>query len=338
MKKKIFAVCDIEKEYALNLMNYLSQRHNIPFEIQVFTTVLSLGEYTKKNQVELLLISDRTMCREVREMNIQKIVLLSEGSRVTEDGPYPVVYKYQSSASMLREVMSYYGEDKEHQSEGVLSWKKGTRILGVYSPIRRCLKTSIALAMGQIYARSCPTLFLTMDEYAGMEEWMDQSFGANLTDLLYYARQKDPGLIHRMNGMLFSVQQLDVIPPMKTPWDLRSVQWEDWNTLFSEIANNSSYETLILDIGSEIDDLHSILKLCQKIYMPVPGDAMSEKKLRQYEKLLQEMEGESIMKKTCRISLPKRIWRDAGMTSPEQLIFGEFGEFVREVMKQERIE
>ena len=33
MKKNIFAVCDLEVDYALNFMDYLNRKKNIPFEI-----------------------------------------------------------------------------------------------------------------------------------------------------------------------------------------------------------------------------------------------------------------------------------------------------------------
>lgn len=39
MKKNIFAVCDLEVDYALNFMDYLNHKKNIPFEIQAFTNV-----------------------------------------------------------------------------------------------------------------------------------------------------------------------------------------------------------------------------------------------------------------------------------------------------------
>ena len=49
MKKNIFAVCDLEVDYALNFMDYLNQKKNIPFEIQAFTAVENLISYGKKN-------------------------------------------------------------------------------------------------------------------------------------------------------------------------------------------------------------------------------------------------------------------------------------------------
>mgnify|MGYP000447105563 CR=1 FL=1 len=62
-----------------NFMDYLNQKKNVPFEIQAFTTVQSLIAMRKKTHIELLLISGKAMCREVRELDIGKIVILSEG-------------------------------------------------------------------------------------------------------------------------------------------------------------------------------------------------------------------------------------------------------------------
>ena len=88
MKKNIFAVCDLEVEYAFNFMDYLNQKRNLPFEIQVFTTAESLVAYGKENHIELLLISDKAMQREVRELGIGKIIILSEGVHPPELDQY----------------------------------------------------------------------------------------------------------------------------------------------------------------------------------------------------------------------------------------------------------
>ena len=49
MKKNIFAVCDLEVDYAYNFIGYLNQKKNVPFEIQAFTSRESLIDYGKKN-------------------------------------------------------------------------------------------------------------------------------------------------------------------------------------------------------------------------------------------------------------------------------------------------
>ena len=114
MKRNIFAVCDLEVDYALNFMDYMNRKKNIPFEIQAFTSVENLIAYGKQTHIELLLISGRAMCREVRDLDIGKIIILSEGVHPPELDQYPSVYKYQSSSDVLREVMACYGTLSEN--------------------------------------------------------------------------------------------------------------------------------------------------------------------------------------------------------------------------------
>ena len=112
MKKNIFAVCDLEADYAYNFMDYLNRKKNIPFEIQVFTSAETLLSFAGDRHIELLLISDKAMCPKIRELDIGKIVILSEGVHPPELDLYPSVYKYQASSDVIREVMACYGEEK----------------------------------------------------------------------------------------------------------------------------------------------------------------------------------------------------------------------------------
>lgn len=112
IEKEHFAVCDLEVDYALNFMDYLNQKKNIPFEIQAFTTVESLIAYGKNIHIELLLISQKAMCRQVQELEIGKIVILSEGVHPPELDRYPSVYKYQASSDVDKGSRPCYGAEK----------------------------------------------------------------------------------------------------------------------------------------------------------------------------------------------------------------------------------
>ena len=170
MKKNIFAVCDLEVDYAFNFMDYLNQKKNLPFGIQAFTTAESLIAYGKENHIELLLISDKAMRKEVRDLGIGKIIILSEGVHPPELDQYSSVYKYQSSSDVIREVMACYGEEKSLDPVTFPALKKTMEIIGVFSPLGRCLKTSFALALGQILAKERAVLYLNLESYSGFEE------------------------------------------------------------------------------------------------------------------------------------------------------------------------
>ena len=168
-------------------------------------------------------------------------------------------------------------------------------IIGVFSPLGRCLKTSFALALGQILAKERAVLYLNLESYSGFEELLGKKFPANLSDLFYYVRQGNENLIHRMNGMIQTVNNLDFIPPERTPSDVRTVDWEDWERLLQEIVLHSSYEVLILDMGENGDEDVRLLEMFRKIYFPVLNDTLSVCKVTQFENLLRIWNKEKIL-------------------------------------------
>ena len=335
MKKNIFAVCDLEVDYAFNFMDYLNQKKNLPFEIQAFTTAESLLAYGKENHIELLLISDKAMRKEIRELGIGKIIILSEGVHPPELDQYSSVYKYQSSSNVIREVMAYYGEEKALNPVVFPVLKKTMEIIGVYSPLGRCLKTSFALALGQILAKDKAVLYLNLEEYSGFEELFGKKFPTNLSDLFYYVRQGNENLIHRMNGMIQTVNNLDFVPLVRTPSDIRTVCWEDWERLLQEITLHSSYEVLVLDIGSGIDENFQLLDLCEKIYMPVLKDAVSVCKMTQFENLLRIWNKDKILEKIEKLHLPFYMDSISSESYVEQLVWGELGDYIRKLLRKE---
>lgn len=335
MRKNIFAVCDLEVDYACNFMEYLTRKKNIPFEIRAFTTVDALCSFGEKTHIELLLISGKAMCEEVKTLNIGKIVILSEGVHSPALDQYPSVYKYQSSSEVIREVMACYGEEK-NTVPVQFPVKKTTELLGVYSPLGRCLKTSFALTLGQILAKGRAVLYLNFEEYSGFEELMGRSFGHDLSDLMYFVRQGNQNLIHKMNGMIQTVNNLDFIPPVRTPSDIRSIPWEDWQNLLQEIIMHSSYETVILDIGAGTAELFSLLEKCQRIYMPVLSDTVSACKIAQFENLLRIWDLSRILGKITKVKPPFHMEAALAETYVEQLPWSELGDYVREILRKER--
>ena len=336
MKKNIFAVCDLEVEYAFNFMDYLNQKRNLPFEIQVFTTAESLVAYGKENHIELLLISDKAMRKEIREIGIGKIIILSEGVHPPELDQYSSVYKYQSSSDVIREVMACYGEEKSLNPVDFPAMKKNMDIIGVFSPLGRCLKTSFALALGQILAKERAVLYLNMESYSGFERLLECSYDRGMSDILYYARQENQGIIYKLGGMVQSMQNLDYLPPAASPMDIQTAKYEEWKWLFQEIEKNSSYEVLILDLGDGVADLYQILDFCNEIYVPIRNDVISAAKMEQFENLLRRWDCQSVLDKMRKIHVPFHTANRTGKAYFEELVWSELGDYVRQILRDGR--
>ena len=261
-------------------------------------------------------------------------MILSEGEQFQEtDLEYPFVYKYQSSDQLISEVMEYYAGT--NPSTCLFPTTVKTKLLGVYSPVGRSGKTSFALALGDILAETKQVLYLNLEEYSGFEDLFDLHYRTDITDLIYFARQKEGSLIYKLNSVIQSFHSLQYIPPALFSADLRDVSGEEWLAFLKEIMTYCEYDVIILDIGSQVDELFQLLQKCEKIYMPIAQDAAAKAKLAQYDRLLGMLDLRDLSEKTNRITLPAvRVRKEDGDVT-QQLVWGDMGKFVRRLLWEE---
>lgn len=334
--KSIFAVCDLEVEYAYNFMEYLNHKKNIPFEVQAFTGPEVLCSYAREHPIEILLISGKAINDAVKQLKVSMLIVLSEGVHHPELDQYPSVYKYQSSDNVIREVMSCYGADKEpHQKAPVL--KHDTQIIGVYSPIGRAQKTSFALTLGQILAKDRAVLYLNLENFSGFDLLLEQNFEHTLSDLLYFLRQENVNLPYKLGGMVQTIQNLDFVPPALCPMDIQCTTCEEWMLLIDMIVKDSNYEILILDLGDGVHELFRILEACEHIYVPIRSDAFSIAKVAQFEHLLHVWGHDSLPERIQKIKPPFHTTNHTGRAYIENLVWSELGDYIRELRRRENL-
>lgn len=336
MKKSILAICDLEEAYACNLTEYMNQRKNTPFEVQAFTNLESLSEFARKNHIELLLISTKAMCEEVKQWDIDRIIILSEGEYPDYSGQEPQVYKYQASDSLIAEVMNYYAAAVPNiQPALFVGTALKAEILAVYSPLGRVGKTTFALTLGEVLAEKQKVLYLNLEDYNGFEGCFDQSYRADLSDLIYFARQKEGNLTFKLNGMIQTFHNLDYIPPAFSPSDLRDVSWKEWVWFLRELLLCGGYECLVLDMGHQIEERYQILRQCKRVYVPVLEDTISKGKILQFEKNLSALDCQDVLKKVCKLHLPE--WRESfdGKHGIGPVVQGSLGTYVRKLVAKE---
>jgi len=335
-ERDIFAVCDLEVEYAYHFMEFISKKKSIPLEIRVFTNVQALSEFLQEHQIELLLISENAMCEEIQTQKIGQIVILASGIVPDYLKKYPSVYKYQSSNRVIRETMVCYGESQKNKGKQLRMTTRDVEIIGIYSPVGRTMKTTFALTLGQILAKKKAVLYLNLEEYSGFEYLLEQSYEQNLGDLLYYLRQGEENLIGKLNEMVRSMNNLDFLPPVLSPGDIQQTSLEAWMRLLQEIIDYSNYEVIILDLGDCVTELYQLLEQCGKIYMPIRTDPMSQAKISQFENLLRVWGKVAVINRIQKIRLPyhRTIHRGSGYL--DDLVWSELGDFVRELIRQER--
>lgn len=329
MKNRVIAVCDKEASYAYSLAEYFNNKNSIFFS-EAFTTQESVLEYATENYIDILFITDKINIDFINKRNVGMILLLSEQEAVHAIRNYPTIYKYQSAENILKNIMNYYAE-KEDDPLSILN--KNCTVIGVYSPVKRSLKTSFCLAFGQILAKEKRVLYINMEEYSGFSTLFQKEYRADLSDIIYYLRQDKGNILVKLEGIVDSVNNLDYIPPVVSPLDIQEIKKEDWQRLLHEISANSKYETIILDFGDGVDGLLDLLSECSQIYMPMREDYMSAAKIEQFEKLLTIAGCEEINIKIKKIKLPYHNSFGSRECYAEQLIWSELGDYVRQLAR-----
>ena len=327
--EKIMAVYDVDACYAERFADVVNQREKVPFTVVPFTSLEQLKEYAKGHQIEILLVSGGALPEQLKEINAQAVVTLAEGEIVSSTGSFPSVYKYQSTDSLIREVMAYYCEKPQPVLVAV---GKRAKVIGIYSPIARCLKTSLALTMGQQLARDGKVLYVNFEVLTGFRSLIEGDGKGDLSDILYFFRQENFGVM-RLKSIVCDWKDMDYIPPVKYPEDLEQLTGEEAANLVECLASECGYEYIIADLGQVICSMVPVLEKCNIIYMPVKEDGVSSAKLEEFEQYLDVTRHEDLKQRILRVKLPYHSSFGRRDTYMEQLLWGELGDYVRKLLK-----
>ena len=329
MSANVIAVCDSDRSYAEHLVEYLRRRLPQSYEIELYTSAERLMSLCDPERVLLLLAAEKEFCREMEEAGFSRVLVLNE------TGTYPgndviSCSKYQSVAEIVA-VIRRMCPPGESIVPGAMRHTGPMHIIGVYTPVSRCLQTTFSLTMGQILARRGRVLYLNFENYSGLDRMLGRTFHGTVADLLFFNEVAIEKLAGQLQGMVENIGGLDFVPPMKSFIELRTIQGKQWLDLFQSIEQVTEYEYLILDLSEQTDGLFQILRECEQIFTIEREDAISQAKMTGYEAILRESGCEDLAAKTKRWQFP--VFRELP-ASMENLTHGEMAEYVRKILQE----
>ena len=181
MDKKILAIFDSEEGYAYRLMDFISGKTNLPFEIYIFTEGSKFYSCAKIKDIECLLISESVYKKEVDTLQIPHIIILSESGENLNKALHHI-NKYQSCETIFHQIMTYYTDKSENVLSVIGTGLKKMNVIGIYTPVGRCLQTTFSLTLGQMLARQHSVLYLNFEIYSGFSRMLCRNFNSDLSD------------------------------------------------------------------------------------------------------------------------------------------------------------
>ena len=312
---------------------YAGKREGNPFAIHAFTDQATLRAYMDSDRADILLAGTDMVDPELEE-KVKKdgsVLLYLSGTPGNSVGDYPVVYKYQSTERILRDVMACY---EEHHPETGRKKNVRARIYGVYSPVGRCYKTTFSLALGQVLADRAPTLYVNLEDVSGFPLLMKQNFEEDLSDIFYQHRVDKNGNVN-LYRVVRNMGKLAYVPPVACPEDIRNASPAELAAIVEIMGATDAYEHLVLDLGNGITDPLPLLRMCRKVYVPMKEDPVSEAKVETWINYLRENGNGDILRKMKKLVLPCYASLEHGCSDYRNLRYGPLGKYVEQLIREE---
>lgn len=303
MSSRNLVICDQEERYAAAFASFLMKKTELAFQVQVCSRLEQVEAIQQENPIDILLVGSSYPEEEWRRIQAGQVFILAESGKKTENPSGITVYRYQSAEAILAEIICKYSEEEENEELFFRTVKSGDmRIIGIFSPMHRSGKTSYGLELGQQMAASNNALYLNMEIYGGIGGHFPES-GHTLEDALYYSRQESKNLGMILTTLVSHMGQLDYLLPVRVSEDIKSVELEDWLDMIHQIAEQSIYDVLILDIDEGLRDVYGLLRICTEIHVPVAEDASAKAKLLQFEEELHLLGYDDVRRKMVKKEL-----------------------------------
>lgn len=331
MKKRLLAVLDLEESYTTHIIDYLNSKMNDLLLAKGFTNIHDLMEFCETTVVDILLISEREATGVINESNIKSIIALTTGEGTRLDENIPMINKYQSADKLIKEVLEY----SINTEETFLSVNyKNSKIIGIYSPVSGCGKTTFAITMAHIYSKTFPTLYINAEEFSGLSSLLAKDFTSNLSDLFYFYKNSPNKFLGKIFTTIHSIYDIDFIPPLSYSYDLRNIESEEWKDFIFRIIEYSNYEVVIIDLSNMVKDVFSLLEFCSIVFMPIKNDYISRLKLDEFEEFITQVGRKELLDRIVKVEIPLEYLNHPCVDYIDHVLLSPFTNYVRTLIKE----
>ncbi len=325
MRSKQLVIYDMDALYAMRLQRFLCEREGNYFEIITFTNRTDLEKgcgIQGKIKPEILLVAESCFYEEILAIEAKHLFILNE-TGLKSLSEFANFSKYQAANVLFQQILLEYAE-REQDFVPRFCGNKKAKIIGVYTPITRCLQTGFSFSLSQSLGKKGRTLYINFEQYSGFSKLFQKGYIKDLSDLVYYFSYSREKFLYWLEGVVEHFGQLDYIPPVLTATSLSEVAENVWIEMLDLIAKDTEYDFIVLDLNENVQGIFQILDLCHIVYTITRDDVISMAKLGQFRQMLEGSRYASVKEKIRYLKFPRFGSNDEGF---EEMLHGELREY-----------
>lgn len=291
MREKICSIWSEDEEYAVRLADYINGKKLLPFNVMVFTDEQFLFENKQVYDIKLLIVDGEATW--VKEFECETIV------RLSEEGDGNTVSRYQPADRLAKEIISFMDGYAVRNSKE----EKNVSINCIYSPATKCFKTTLALGLALWSAKKERSLYVNIEEFAGLDEGIFNSKGG-LSQALYHFKVMGASAIGKILSCTEQLYGMDYFYPVICPEDISELTDKELLSFINVLAESGLYQSIWIDVGNSCSMPWGVMENADRIMIPNPLDFVGRKKLAQFENYLVASGRTELISKIEKVDIP----------------------------------
>lgn len=292
MTRGVVAVYDDSEEYIGRLAAYVNQEKEAGFELIGFSEAEALAQFLEGRRVDILLFSMEALLEEAEDREAEYDRFLSHsnvrefvyfGERRNSRTTLRHINKYQSADRILEELRKILQEGipAPLADEAALS-ADGIELVGIYAPGGENGMSMTALQIAEMKSARKQVLFVDMDRFSLVADYLHVEPGSGITDLLFYYKTNRQKLSECLCEKKTRCRSIDFLAGPESLEDMNELAEHEWPDFFRTVAKSGGYETVVIYMAEAFRNLEGFLEACREIYTPMTKEEMSGKKMERF--------------------------------------------------------
>ena len=322
MREKVGCIYSSDETFAVKLAEYINSRHLLSLQVIVYTQKEAALKSVEHYETEILIADVQEELEWFKDIT-DTIVYLNNGYEDTENS----IAKYQSADKLVKKIMA-----RMTGFRTCATGDKRTRIGCIYSPASKCFKTTLALSLGLWSAKEGKSLFINLEQFAGLNNVLSSAAGG-LSQALYHYKVAGRQGLGKIIACTDELCGMEYFYPVTCAEDLAELENKEFIDFLSLIIESNRYEYIWIDVGNVYANPWKLMEVCDEIIVPNPLDYVGRRKVSQMENYLVASGRAELLSKFRKVELSYNETFAGYDINCEMLLRQNYGQEIKEILR-----